>query len=405
MTNYKLVLLLKLCTTENLFKYLKQKYSKEQVKALNQFIRTRHKLCSLQTNNVFLNKCLLNKVAPQFILNRISRSKLKHSISVEKIFMKSDILSNNQLSERIRMSYNSQLSSIRSWLSFLDLIRVLKSVTTTTKAVRIRKLSDQDNLIMLLHKRRFGNNVPPSSNNIFNYSKHVLTEDEKFVLSHGLNFNIPPKSLKREDILAEFEVLAGQLSHHTPKSVDELNRLRTKLADLAFSYHATPIDGRNFVRKDFFKILNKIKKLDKIVITKPDKGAGVVILDKEDYLSKMKCILEDSTKFVYVGPSSTHDHTEKVENKLRRRLLQLFKGNLISRSEYERIRPVGSQRPRLYGLPKTHKPNVPLRPILSMVGSTRHKLAQWLTELLKPVEEHYSHHTVQDSFTFSKLVQ
>jgi len=36
---------------------------------------------------------------------------------------------------------------------------------------------------------------------------------------------------------------------------------------------------------------------------------------------------------------------------------------------------LGSQRPRLYGLPKTHKKDVPLRPKLSMIGSAQHELA------------------------------
>ena len=39
----------------------------------------------------------------------------------------------------------------------------------------------------------------------------------------------------------------------------------------------------------------------------------------------------------------------------------------------------------MYGLPKTHKKDVPLCPILSMVGSSQHQLAKWLTSVLDPV--------------------
>ena len=47
----------------------------------------------------------------------------------------------------------------------------------------------------------------------------------------------------------------------------------------------------------------------------------------------------------------------------------------------KRVRPSGSVRPRMYGLPKIHKAEpIPLRPILSLAGSAQHELARWLAE-------------------------
>ena len=54
----------------------------------------------------------------------------------------------------------------------------------------------------------------------------------------------------------------------------------------------------------------------------------------------------------------------------------------------------------MYGLPKIHKPDVPLRPILSMVNAPQHAMAGWLTEVLRPVLEKYSERTIRDSFHF-----
>ena len=50
----------------------------------------------------------------------------------------------------------------------------------------------------------------------------------------------------------------------------------------------------------------------------------------------------------------------------RNRLLDLVKADLVPKWIYDAIRPTGSQRPRMYGLPKTHKEGTPLRPILSI---------------------------------------
>ena len=59
----------------------------------------------------------------------------------------------------------------------------------------------------------------------------------------------------------------------------------------------------------------------------------------------------------------------------------------ISEELFDRLKPRGSQAPRLYGLAKIHKDNVPLRPVLSMPGSAYHKIACQVTEWLKVVPE------------------
>ena len=149
----------------------------------------------------------------------------------------------------------------------------------------------------------------------------------------------------------------------------------------------------------------QLRRNDSITITKPDKGSGVVILNKSDYTNKMNNILHDETKFKRVGPASTCDNTAAIKSRLQKRLLELFKAKLIPEEVYRFIRPTGSQRPRMYGLPKTHKPEVPLRPILSMTGSAHHELSKWLASLLQPVLDRYTAHCISDSFTFADYVR
>ena len=143
---------------------------------------------------------------------------------------------------------------------------------------------------------------------------------------------------------------------------------------------------------------------EEILMTKPDKGAGVVILNKNDYNDKMKTIFNHTTKILDLGPVTNKDNTAKIESRIQRRLLQLRKEYLISKQVYEAVRHTGSQRPRMYGLPKIHKKDVPLRPILSMTGSAQHQLAKWLPSLLQPVLQNLSN-CVSDSFTFVKEVR
>ena len=81
-------------------------------------------------------------------------------------------------------------------------------------------------------------------------------------------------------------------------------------------------------------------------------------------------------------------------------MLVWLRKNYINTENYNRIRPVGSQRPKLYGLPKVHKEGCPLRPILSILGLPQHKLAKFLIDVLAPTLQKFSAYTVKDSFEF-----
>ena len=73
-----------------------------------------------------------------------------------------------------------------------------------------------------------------------------------------------------------------------------------------------------------------------------------------------------------------------------------------------KLKPVGSQPPRLYGLAKIHKPNVPVRPVLSMPGSSYHKIAVQVAEWLSVVKDcniNSSTKSISDSLRNIKLCE
>ena len=49
--------------------------------------------------------------------------------------------------------------------------------------------------------------------------------------------------------------------------------------------------------KSDIETLRNLSKDKSIIICKPDKGQGVVILNRSDYITKMNTILDDPTKF------------------------------------------------------------------------------------------------------------
>ena len=64
----------------------------------------------------------------------------------------------------------------------------------------------------------------------------------------------------------------------------------------ANSYRRTPIEKGGLL-PEHIASLRELKKKENWVIIRPDKGSGVVLLDRANYTSKMQDILSDSNKF------------------------------------------------------------------------------------------------------------
>ena len=395
-----LYVLYKLCTGTKLFKHLRNRYNKQQLKLLNEVQKSRRKLQNLFLQNKFLRKCIENKVVPSFIQSRIERSKLKCSPAVERTFMADEIAKNISVSQHVKPKYKSNLELASEWLSELDKLKFLRYLVVVDRKTKTKKLAKHDKTIQFLRSKRFGN-YDPASSSVLNLSSYVPSSSESFVLGLGLKHSVPKRNLQREVVFSEFESLSGQLFHHKPKSVEALEGLNAKLYDLAHSFCGTPLDLSDFrMRKECFEAYKSIKDNNDIIITRPDKGSGVVILNRTDYVNKMIDIISDVSKFKQLGHADQVDFTAKIEKAFQNRMYKWLKDGSITAEVYNLIRPTGSQRPRLYGLPKTHKPNCPLRPILSMIGSPQHKLAKYLIAVLKPVLDKFSRYTVKDSFSF-----
>ena len=82
---------------------------------------------------------------------------------------------------------------------------------------------------------------------------------------------------------------------------------------------------------------------------------------------------------------------------------KLHKDDLLSTNLYDLIRPSSFQRPRMYGLHKALKKDVPLRPIHSMPGSAQHQEAKYLSSFLEPVLTLDWSNCIRDSFTFADI--
>ena len=118
------------------------------------------------------------------------------------------------------------------------------------------------------------------------------------------------------------------------------------MSHLANSYNSNYKSTRTALKKH--GILNKLRNNKDIVILRPDKGNGVVIMDKITYKSKMYELLNDENKFKQL----TSDPMKLREGQLQRYLRKLNNKGYFDESVYDYIYPAGSLPSRLYGTPK-----------------------------------------------------
>ena len=164
-------------------------------------------------------------------------------------------------------------------------------------------------------------------------------------------------------------------------SEDEKSSLKTKLRNSCEKYGNIKIP---FKQQEIIKnLMNK----DDIIIMRQDKGRGVVIIDKNKYTEKCLSMLE-SDQFKKLSNDPTTTTERKTQN-----LLRKIKKNLSTKL-YKKLYPTGSRPGQFYGLAKIHKlkdgqgiEHLPLRPIISNIGTATYEIAKHLAKLLSPLSQ------------------
>ena len=216
-----LKVIFKICSTSKLFIYLRQRYDKQQIAVLNNVVKAKGRMRTCKFSTAFLNACILKKVVPTFMANRIRKANVSNNPNMEWFFLKNEIMRNNKQLRTFRTAYRAYWTKAREFLSVFNTIRLCRYLAELDERNERKTKSKHDRLIMIHRRKRFGTVLSDGKKHIQNLSDYVLSDTEEFVLGHGLNFCLPPTNVCKEHLFAELESLWPQLQHHKACFVDK----------------------------------------------------------------------------------------------------------------------------------------------------------------------------------------
>ena len=380
-------------TALNLFQHLCSTYGAKILSIVNNRIY----MCKLEASwinhRIFNLRCIQTDLIPKSLHMRPPDSSLRSIRAAhvaERTFLRQRIHHCTVRLQQIRDKIVGLDGLLRQHLSEEDLLLVTDLITRRfaqrLHSVKQRQIRKFNRLVQArphssrtVQRRTDDAVIKP----VVNLSDRVLTPTEENLLNKGLNFNISPGLLKPLDIIPAVEEALNLLPDN------EANKARLQITRVISNQKPQTSN----LTSDEKKALRSLRSDRSIVITKSDKGNQIVVMNRHDYDQKAEEHIQSGPYKLI--PKEKQTSSLNKTKAIATRFLGKVKQKL-GKSLWFTLNPKTSSASRFYGLPKLHKPMIPLRPIVDYTTSPTYALAKYLTHILKPLEWS-TEHTVKNS--------
>ena len=130
----------------------------------------------------------------------------------------------------------------------------------------------------------------------------------KLGLKHGILIRI-----KESEIVVIMEDLYEQIVRQDLLKKDNISKYCIQTAFSSFTYLNLKLKNYG-LNQNKMKILRNLK--DRCMILKPDKGQGIVLINKSDYYNSIDQLISDKSRFEVVNEDPTLRNLSKVQNSL-----------------------------------------------------------------------------------------
>jgi hypothetical protein len=308
------------------------------------------------------------------------------------------------------------------------------------RAHRENPVCDKSNLVNINNRRLVGKNKRSkriqrskfkknlaviNSNVVINLSSYPLTVSELSLINKGLGFvpsHFKPKLDQLNKDFLRFErklqlfyffkqknnedagpyrrgILEGNSTWWPKKLNAHITKMCHDIKEECYK-SLTKSKIKPNLTKDEISALQSLKNNKKIIIKKCDKGGGIAVMDSDSYLNKVTEMVSDAKTY----RNTNVDDSIEVKQSCDTLISNLGSQGLLNKKQLQYLTNFEPRCPLFYGLPKVHKPNIPLRPICSQIEGPTSRLNELVDKYLTVAEQSIPF-LLQDTTAYLLLIE
>ena len=239
---------------------------------------------------------------------------------------------------------------------------------------------------------------------VHDLTKDGIDDDIKEYLKLGPDFCETPRRIPYEKVVIETERMCKVIEDEIetkPDEAEELqreaHRLREQVKKVLRKQREKKIKSNLTIQESRGK--KKAYECEDKVFLPADKGKVMVAMDKtiekggeESYEHKMKKVLDDMKATPSIRANKDWDLTDKVSREGQEIIKGIVRNGEITQAYGKKLSPNDCRAPRVTGYPKVHKVDVPLRGVVSFIGSPYEKIANELVPILRSLQGRTKHY-------------
>ena len=201
---------------------------------------------------------------------------------------------------------------------------------------------------------------------------NVISLGQKYSYSNNFDKNTTTQLIKNIEQLLDITQFNTEIKNDIRKIITTNIKSHNKKIK-HISYEERLFAQRLRITKSF------LRENKNIFFTFADKGNITVAIDSLTYKDKMTLMLSDTNTYKKVKRNPLATLQKNVKD-----IMMKWNdlGYLDKKYHKNNLTQTDTMLPRMYGLPKIHKNNIPMRPIVSCIGSPTYKLSKVIESIL-----------------------
>lgn len=391
------------------FHDIQMQFGRPLVLQLKEFSNNNSKLSRLRNRRIFLLRCRREGITPSHISNNLKNIKTQfefhdgstghhveaftHRLEHQIINLEIEItIKNTKYIERRLSTLESSIRAVlpeNLWLDFKQ--RTSTKYNTHFHDVRQVNVRKFERLLSTQHNR-----VVVQSSWLKNLTDVTLPDEVKTVLSLGPKFCIPPKKndVSIPHLLSEVNQATSNIQEKNSRDI-----LTARVTNVITNFFLNESVVRHPVTPMYLQAKRFLEDHPELIVTTSDKGNVTTVMYRDVYDRLALEQLQDTEVYTVLR----HNPCSTYQQRALKMISSLKKDGIITPDLASKLSFYKGSLGKFYGLPKIHKEQLALRPIISSINSPNTGFAVFIRDVLTQAYDRTNPYYVSDSFHFAEM--